>query len=281
MTFQNWKNAAVALTQGWWTPRFRTRSAIDFRLGTAQKNTLKAIALQDDVVNRLAAQLSLMPSKTAYLVAVWTPVAVGTFLYFATATVVSVWSAASTFESLLISLFCAVAFILPPLYRCVLLSWKWADAHVINSLLQVMEAAEQVAANPSRYSYRPQLIRRINRSAKVFIRAYPRPGGKLPRDSRAAIGQLASRGALALGAYAGQAPTGDEATLVALRDDFGRAVLRVSAGEWTQVAHLQSWEPQQDRLRRVRRTPPKEIVIALIGLVGLVAAPMASALVGK
>lgn len=257
-----------ALRQGWWSRRIKTRSDIDFRLSPAQKDSLRAIAWEDNSVAALAQQLGGMPSKLLYVLAVWGPVAVGIALYLVSAVGLSVWLNAPRWLTLVIALICTVVFMLPPMLRFVYLSWTWADAHVINSLLQVMEAAEQVRLNPSQLSFRPQLTRRIINAAKVFRRSYPRPGGPLPRDARTDMKRLASEGASALSAYAGYAPLGDAADMGLLRDDFGRAVLRVSSGNWFQVARLQPSGPPADRRPKAWRRVPKEVVIALISVTG-------------
>jgi hypothetical protein len=219
----------------------KSRSWTDFTVSEAVRDFLQEVAWDSAASEMVADRMGRMPSRRGFI---WQEVLArgGVLMYLAIATAGSGatflllpddWRTVGQVISILIAL--------SPLVVSHLLQLRavtdQTDMKVINRLLRVMETAEAVQNDMTRSDWKVSLTRDIERAARFFRRSYARLPG-LPRQARKDRRRHARQGAAVLQGYADMGMHGDRSDLLRLREDYARAVLRVSSGNWSQVANL-------------------------------------------
>ena len=149
---------------------------------------------------------------------------------------------------------------------------KYAEIHVLNRLIAVVELSSDLLGDLTRYDVRVMLADAIDEAARRFRWTYPlQPSPR--RKTKRALKRHSRRCSAVLASYAERALTGDSRTIESLREDFARAFIRVGTGHWAQVADLQvSDESSRRPSDYLPRVPLKEILAVLVPAVGLAAA---------
>jgi hypothetical protein len=118
---------------------------------------------------------------------------------------------------------------------------SWDDRRICHRLLTALDAANAACASDS-WESRLRLARAIEAAAFRFYDSH-RIDGVAGSWVRKEVRGEVERCAAALWSFHDAALTGDAAALALVRDDLARALLRVEAGHWPQVAQLQTDAP--------------------------------------